>query len=363
MKFKCFKCGHTEDASTREPMCSCGGLWTLDYRAQDMDMDSLDRRDWSLFRYKNYLGFDKGAYEDISLGEGMTPVVKLADGLYVKLDYLFSTLSYKDRGAAVLISHAKAIGVDRLIQDSSGNAGNAVAAYAARAGIECEILVPEGTSQKKIDMIKSHGATCTIVPGDRDNTARTTLKRQKEENLYYASHVYNPIFYQGTKTYIYEVYEQMARIPESIFVPIGNGTLFLGLVLGLEDMMASGLIDEMPHVIGVQSQHADPIYQAYKAGKTTISGQKTQPTLAEGIAIGEPRRAEEILSFIYKYDMEIIQAREDKILDARADLARRGLYVEHTTAAIYAAYLDYKEERQIAGDSLISLTGAGLKSD
>ena len=166
----------------------------------------------------------------------MTPIVRFDDDLLLKMDYYMPTLSFKDRGAAVLISHCKAIGVDSVVQDSSGNAGNSVAAYCGRVGIDCEIFVPEGTSPKKIDMIRAHGARVNIVPGTRDHCADVCRARVTEEGKYYANHVYNPFFYEGTKTYIYEVYEQLHRIPENIFLPVGNGTLFLGAVFALEHL-------------------------------------------------------------------------------------------------------------------------------
>lgn len=174
------------------------------------------------------------------------------------------TLSFKDRGAAVLIAHAKAIGVDRVVQDSSGNAGNSVAAYCGRVGIACDIFVPEGTSDKKIRMIEAHGATAHIIPGNRDHCADVCRATAREKQLYYANHVYNPFFYEGTKTYIYETYEQLHRIPEHIFIPVGNGTLFLGIVKGLEHLLQSGLIPHMPQLYLVQSERCQPCSRLWR---------------------------------------------------------------------------------------------------
>lgn len=173
------------------------------------------------------------------------------------MDYFMPTLSFKDRGAAVLIAHCKAIGVDRVVQDSSGNAGNAVAAYCAKAGIGCEIFVPEGTSPKKIDMIRAHGTICTVVPGSRDHCADVCREKVEKEGVYYANHVYNPFFYEGTKTYIYEVFEQLGRIPANLVIPVGNGTLFLGAIFALEHLQESGVIDRFPQIIALQSQNCD----------------------------------------------------------------------------------------------------------
>ena len=134
------------------------------------------------------------AWRQVSLGEGMTPVISLNQNVLLKMDYFMPTLSYKDRGAAVLMAHCKELGVKQVVQDSSGNAGNSIAAYAARAGIGCEIFVPEGTSPKKISMIRAHGAECTVVPGNRDHCAEVCREKVEREGVYYANHVYTPFF-------------------------------------------------------------------------------------------------------------------------------------------------------------------------
>lgn len=174
------------------------------------------------------------------MGEGMTPVIRFDDDVLLKMDYLMPTLSFKDRGAAVLVAHCKSIGVENVVQDSSGNAGNSVAAYCVRAGIACEIFVPGGTSPKKINMIEAHGAIVNVVPGSCDHCADVCRAKVGAEGVYYANHVYNPFFYEGTKTYIYEVYEQLGRIPQHLIVPVGNGTFFLGAMQALEHLLACG---------------------------------------------------------------------------------------------------------------------------
>ena len=311
MEYVCYNCGRRESVTTRKPKCDCGGLWKLDYTPPKFDLSKIDRDEWSMFRYQK-----------VSLGEGVTPIMRLDENVLLKMDYYMPTLSFKDRGAAVVVAHAKAIGVDKVVQDSSGNAGNAVAAYCARAGMGCEIFVPEGTSPKKIDMIRAHGAACTVVPGSRDHCADVCRAKVDDEGAYYANHVYNPFFYEGTKTYIYEVYEQLHRIPANLVIPVGNGTLFLGAMKALEELQTSGCIDAFPQIIALQTETCDPLLQAMEH-----------------------------------------HAPEDKILEARAFLAKKGVYIEHTTAANYAAYLRYCELYGPTPDTLITMCGAGLKSD
>ncbi len=363
MKFYCSKCNHEESIDTGKAKCECGGLWKLQYDATKFDLDKINRDKWGLLRYSEFIPVNKESLGKVSLGEGMTPVIHLDEDVMIKMDYFMPTLSFKDRGAAVLIAHAKSIGVESIVQDSSGNAGNSVAAYSAKARIECEIFVPEGTSPKKIDMIKSHGAKVNVVPGSRDYCADICRSKVEKEGVYYASHVFNPFFYQGTKTYIYEVYEQLKRIPEILFIPLGNGTLFIGVILGLEELLAAGLIEKMPSIYAVQSEKCAPFTETVLAGEKDIRHITPESTMAEGIAIGAPMRGDEILEYIYKYDIKVITAPEDGILPAREELAKKGIYIEHTTAATYAAYLKLVEQVGRISDALIPMCGAGLKSD
>ena len=363
MEFVCTRCGCRAAADTRKAHCDCGGLWELEFRPPRFDLGEVDTREWSMFRYRRFMALDGESWRGVTMGEGMTPVVRLDENVLLKMDYYMPTLSFKDRGAAVLVAHCKAIGVDRVVQDSSGNAGNSVAAYCAKAGIGCEIFVPEGTSPKKIDMIRAHGAVCTVVPGSRDHCADVCRAKVEQEGVYYANHVYNPFFYEGTKTYIYETFEQLGRIPANIVIPTGNGTLFLGAIRALEHLLESGVIDSMPQIIALQSQNCDPLLRAAAHGESEPETVTPTPTIAEGIAIGKPMRGHEILSLAKKHHVRFVHAPEAQILSARAALARKGVYCEHTTAANYAAYLEYCRIYGQTPDTLITMCGAGLKSD
>ncbi len=362
-QYVCAVCGKTESVATRAPRCECGGLWKLRYDLPKFSEDLIDREEWSIFRYRAFMPLTDDTWRSVTLGEGMTPVIPFDDDLMLKMDYFMPTLSFKDRGAAVLVSHCKSIGVTDVVQDSSGNAGNSVAAYCGHVGIRCGIFVPEGTSPKKIDMIRAHGSEVNVVPGSRDHCADVCRAKVRNEGKYYANHVFNPFFYEGTKTYIYEVYEQLHRIPRNIFIPLGNGTLFLGAVFGLEHLLESGVIDRMPNLIAVQSERCAPFAEAKRQGLAGPAEVHPLPTMAEGIAIGQPMRGKEILEKIYQYDMEIVEIPEEDILPARAALAAKGIYCEHTTAGNFAAYREYCRLHGKTPDSLITMCGAGLKSD
>ena len=196
-------------------------------------------------------------------------------------------------------------------------------------------------------------------------TARTSAaKRLSEEGVYYANHVYNPFFYEGTKTYIYEVFEQLGRIPANLVIPVGNGTLFLGAMYALEHLFNSGVIDRFPQIIALQSQNCDPLLRAAEHGKTEPEAVMPAPTIAEGIAIGKPMRGREILTLAEKHGVHFIHAPEEQNPERPCDAcAQKGIYCEHTTAANYAAYLEYCRVYGKTPDTLITMCGAGLKSD
>jgi len=136
----------------------------------------------------------------VTFDEGFTPLIPLDFGtrtVWIKQDHLFPTGSYKDRGASVLVSKIKELGVPRVVEDSSGNAGCAIAAYCAKAKVRCRIFVPQDTSPGKLAQIQSYGAELNKIPGSREDTARAAFRAAEKD--YYASHSWNPFFFQGTK--------------------------------------------------------------------------------------------------------------------------------------------------------------------
>ena len=226
-----------------------------------------------------------------------------------------------------------------------------------------KFLFPKAPVLKKITMIESHGTKVHVIEGTRDHCADVCRAKVRAEGAYYANHVYNPYFYEGMKTYIYETLEQLGRIPANIVVPVGNGTLFIGVVKALEHLCDSGVIEKFPNIIALQSEYCDPLYQARLANARHPADIVPKPTMAEGIAIGKPMRGDEILEMIYRHNIKVVTAPEDKILAARHEIAKRGIYCEHTTAANYAAYLHYCELYGSTPDTLITMCGAGIKSD
>jgi len=357
----CRDCGKT--FAGHEPIwcCDCGGLLDLQIVAS-FDRTALASRPPGMWRYREALPLSPGV-EAVSLGEPMTPLVSLDLGhpVWVKQDQLFPTGSYKDRGAAIMISNAHALGIERVVEDSSGNAGCAVAAYCARAGISCEIYVPADTSPAKLAQIEAYGAMLVRVPGSRQDTAEAVM--EAAQTTYYASHSWNPYFFHGTKTFAYEVCEQLGwAAPDSVVLPVGNGTLLLGVAIGFRELAGAGVISAAPKLIGVQAAACAPLYDAFQRGLARLAPATPGHTIAEGIAIAAPVRGEQILSVVRESGGTILQVSDNEIEAALRDMLRRGFFIEPTSAATIAGLYRYLEDA--AGDECIVsvFTGHGLKA-
>ncbi len=314
-----------------------------------------------MWRYREALPVDRDEHV-VSLDEGMTPMipVDLGPGTpLLKLEQLFPTGSYKDRGAAVLVSKAREVGIARIVEDSSGNAGAAIAAYAAKAGMACEILVPEETSPAKLSQIRLYGAALRLVPGSREDTAAAAVAAA--ETTYYASHSWNPFFFQGTKTFAYEVWEQLSfRAPDAVLLPAGNGTLLIGSYLGFRELAEAGQTDRIPRHIAVQAQNCAPLLAMFREGLDAVPAIETRETIAEGVAIAAPVRGRQIVDIVRETGGEVVAVSDAEIRDAVVLLARKGLYVEPTAALVAAAYRKYPAVR--TGVVVAPLTGHGLKA-
>ena len=301
------------------------------------------------------------AREAVTLGEPLTPLIPwpILPGSHLKLEYLLPTGSFKDRGACVMLTHMKAAGVKEAVEDSSGNAAAAVAAYAARAGIACRIFVPASASAGKLAQIAAYGAHVVPIPGTREDVA--IAARREAERTYYASHVFNPYFFHGTKTFAFEVWEQLGfRAPERVILPVGHGTLYLGAYLGFRDLLEAGEIRHLPRLIGIQAEPCAPLAAAWRGQPSGTPG----VTIAEGIRIAAPDRAEAILHACRQSDGELLTVSEAEIASALLRLGRAGWYVEPTAAVAPAGALKLAAEGRLpaGGTTVIPHTGSGLKA-
>ena len=360
--FICVTCQKEYPLSQPRWRCDCGSLLDIKFHSS-FDKKKIIQKKPGLWRYREAIPLDKDE-NIISFGEGFTPLEPFVIGgreILIKQDHLFPSGSYKDRGASVMISKLKEWGVQKVVEDSSGNAGCAVAAYCARAGIACEIYVPAENSAAKLVQISSYGACLYKIPGSREDTAAAVLKAAEE--TFYASHSWNPFFFQGTKTFAFEVCEQLGwTAPDVLVLPSGNGTLLLGASLGFNDLLQAGVIDTLPRIIAVQSENCAPLARAFREDNAEIPLIVKQETLAEGIAIASPVRGRQILQAVRQSRGDFITVTEEEIRIALLDMFNMGVFIEPTSAAVIAGVKKYakmsaKKERIIS-----VFTGHGLKA-
>jgi threonine synthase len=344
----------------QEPIwrCACGGLLDLDFEPT-IDRGLIRSRKPTLWRYREALPLPAES-PVVSMDQGYTPLLRIEiDGrmAWIKQDQLFSTGSYKDRGAAVLISQVAALGIRAVVEDSSGNAGCAIAAYCARAGIACTVYVPQATSPAKVAQIEAYGATLCRVPGTRQDTADAVLEAAQQ--TYYASHSWNPFFFHGTKTFAYEVCEQLGwTAPDTVVLPAGNGTLLLGAAIGFRELWRAAIIDRLPRLVAVQASNCAPLHRAFHG----LPPVEPAVTVAAGIAIPTPIRGPQIMEAVRESGGTILAVSEEEIRRAWATTSRQGFYIEPTSAATIAG-LKRVLHTAAADERVVSVyTGHGLKA-
>nr|WP_211233207.1 pyridoxal-phosphate dependent enzyme [Solirubrobacter soli] len=320
------------------------------------DVDVSVRSHW---RYARALPL---ALEPITLGEGWTPLLptRIAGvDLLLKPEWFNPTGSFKDRGTSVMVSLLAHQGIPAILEDSSGNGGASVAAYAAAAGIHAKILAPESISEAKLLQSRTHGAELELVPGPRQATADEAVRQS--DRRFYSSHNWHPFFLQGTKLIAYEIWEQLGfRAPDAVLMPTGAGSLALGCSIGFNELKRAGEIERLPRLLVVQPANCSPLARAFATGTDEARDGDWRPTIAEGTSIARPVRDREVLQAVRESGGTIVAVEEDAIAPAVRALAARGLYAEPTSAIIVAALDQLAIERS---DTVVAvLTGSGLKA-
>ena len=366
-RYRCRRCAsvHAPDASRWR--CDCGGLLDLEGGTVGF-ADDVDNRPATLWRWAEALPFAPSAdAPHIGMGEGAVPVVPVMVGnreLVATIEFASPTLSFKDRGAAVLVAKASELGARRLIADSSGNAGTAIAAYAARAGLPCVVFVAASTSPAKLAQMRVHGADVRVIDGTREDVAAAAIAAVEHGDGFYASHVYNPFFYEGTKTWAFDVWLALGRrVPDVCVLPVGNGTLVLGAARGFGELCAAGLIDRLPRIVAVQAAGCAPIARAFRANATEVEAVRNEGTIAEGIAIGAPARGAQVLEVVRASGGTVLTVEDDATSRARTLLAQQGLFLEPTAAATVAGAAGWLSSgADGAATIVLPLCGSGLKA-
>ena len=335
---------------------SCGGSLDL-ADPPAFDPATIDDRDFSLWRYRAMLPVARR----FSLGEGLTPLVPAElEGMpfAAKLEYLNPTGSFKDRGTAVMLNHLAAHDAREVIDNSSGNAGASLAAYAGIAGMSATVYVPAATAvESKKRLIRSFGG-CIIE--SQDYLADVYAAAEKTT---YASHAWNPYFVLGQQTAAWEIWEQFGRrAPDAVAAPVGHGGLFLGCYRGFKALRDAGLIERIPRMIAVQSAGVDPVVRGWETRSSEPPPIQPRPGVADGILVDKPVRGKQILSALDDSGGFALRVGDDAIKRARNLLRAQGFLIESTSAAPAAALPRIRQRIGEAAELVIALTGSGLKN-
>ena len=366
---RCTACAATHDADMATLRCGkCDAPLDVEYTSAASDIPGPQPRGWNGPRIPLPI---HGTDALVSLGEGNTPCVKLATlgellglrSLYAKLELLNPTGSFKDRGAAIMVSVARKHGVREIVEDSSGNAGASVSACAARAGIRAHIFAPAGAPQAKIKQIRVYGAQAHLVEGPREAAGEAALRYCTDGGLVYASHSLSPYFAEGTKTFAYELAQQFPTgVPGHVVIPVGNGSLVIGAWNGFRELLQAGHIDRMPRLHCIQARSVMPVVAAYR-GEEWLPKPATA-TIAGGIAVGAPPRKQQVLDILRRSNGVALAVEDDEISKWHRLLAEKeGIYAEPTSAAAFAGLERLVDQGDVPKEEtvLLPVTGSGLK--
>lgn len=357
----CSQCGRLYPEVGAPYLCSCGGVFDFPPFQLPEDPKKIEK-DQGLWKYKPLFSLGENL-PIISLGEGNTPLCELeyhSQKIWAKLEFLNPTGSYKDRGSAVLTSFLVSRGIASAVEDSSGNAGASFAAYAVRAGINAEIYIPESASGPKRNQIEAYGAKVHRTPGPRSEASRAVLEAVNKGAIY-ASHAYMPFGLHGIATIAYEIYEQMGgKAPGTIIAPVGHGGLLYGLIKGFEGLKMACSTHEEPFYLGVQSNGCSPVYDAFARGELSLREPILSDTIAEGVKVSSPVRGNAILRKICEHRGKIISIGDDQLLRAYHDIAKKGFFIEPTSALVWAALQD--QITALPAPVVMIFTGSGLKT-
>jgi threonine synthase len=338
----------------------CGGVFSVD-GPLTFSIEQIEPELPGIWRYRHSFGLPAAAYP-IYLGEGDTPLVEgqaFGRKIAFKLEFLNPTGSFKDRATAPLTSILVSRAVAEAVEDSSGNAGASFAAYAARAGIKGRVFIPDYASGPKRKQIEAYGAQTAPIVGPRSEAA-AAVRQAAEEGAVYASHAFLPFGLPGIATIAYELFEELGEVPGTIVSPVGHGSLLLGIAQGFVALQAAGIIKNQPRLIGVQARACAPLWALSTQGVAGLAWVTEGETLAEGVRVLQPVRGDELLRAVEASGGRFLAVEEEQILPARDSLARAGLFVEPTSATVWAALQGVVSE--LSEPIVLILSGSGLKA-
>ena len=320
-------------------------------------------REKNLWRYREVLPILDSA-NICSLGEGFTPLLRLRNGVLMKDDGQIPTGTFKARGMAVAVSKAKELGLKKLAVPSAGNAGDALACYTARAGLDSRVFIPRETPELIVRECRVYGAEVILVDGNISDAGEKM--KGDMEGYFDMSTLKEPYRLEGKKTMGYEIAEQTRfELPEAILYPTGGGTGLIGMWKAFDEMEQLGWIGhERPRMFSVQSDACAPVVKAFSSGMdNTDPSFPDGSTIAAGLRVPRPFAGKQILSVLRESKGGAVSVPEKEILGAVRSLAKEGVFACPEGAATLAGYRILLENTSIDRSERVLLynTGTGLK--
>ncbi len=374
----CTSCGQIHEWSQLQNLCIvCQKPLFADYDlaaiARTLTRDVFATREKSLWRYRELLPLPLEV-EPVSLGEGGTPLLRARHfgqdfgltNLWIKDEGQNPTQSFKARGMSVAVSMAKYLGATKLAVPSAGNAGGALAAYAARAGVEAHIFMPNDTPQANVVECRETGAHVTLVDGLITDCGAEIARRKEKEGWFDVSTLKEPYRVEGKKTLGYEIAEQLDwELPDVILYPTGGGTGLIGMWKAFEELESLGWIGpKRPRMFSVQASGCAPIVKAFEAGATSAEEFPNAHTQASGLRV--PKAVGDFLMLKILRDSHggAIAVEDEEMINATREVgAAEGIFVAPEGAACFVALRKLVAAGKIELDQRVVVfnTGSGIK--
>lgn len=375
----CKECGQTFDCEQVQTFCNACqsplfAVYDLESAKAKLDREELASRIRGMWRWKEFLPVHEQA-NIITLGEGDTPLLQTVTlgkalglgNLFVKDESINPTGSFKARGLSAAISKAKELGIKKVIIPTAGNAGGALAAYAARAGMLASIIMPSDTPKSNIAESIITGADVTFVDGLISDAAVLARKKALEEDWFDVSTFKEPYRTEGKKIMGYELAQHFNWVlPDVIIYPTGGGTGLVGMWKAFDELESLGWLEsnKRPRLISVQAAGCAPIVKAFHEGSPTSSFWNGAATIASGLRVPKSFADKEILADLHKSNGNAIPVTDDDIIQAQKRLAAsEGIFAAPEGAATIAALEVLVRSHQISSEETIVLfnTGSGIK--
>src|SRR5947209_3117364 len=371
---ECTACGKQHQWRGLQNLCTaCGkplfAIYDLE-RARQLDRANFRGREKSLWRWRELLPLPPDA-EPVSLGEGGTPLLRAAKfardvELWIKDESVNPTQSFKARGMTVAVSMAKYLGAKKLAVPSAGNAGGAMAAYAARAGLEAHVFMPSDTPRANIIECREVGAQVTLIDGLITDCGAEIAKRKQQEGWFDVSTLKEPYRIECKKTLGYEIAEQLDwKLPDVVLYPTGGGTGLIGMWKAFDEMEKLGWIGEKrPRMFSVQASGCAPIVRAFEAGEKFASEFPNAHTTASGLRVPKAIGDFLMLDILRKSNGGAIAIDDDEMIRGVREVgSQEGLFVAPEGAACFVALKKLRASGKIDhGERVVIFnTGSGIK--